>query len=81
MKNIERTVSVTFKMFNSEILSFESWFRQQQEVISLRILPETETMYEEDKTFQRLVKDVKKANKARDIYINDNLYKYDKPLK
>ena len=44
-----KTVNVTLKIDEHELLNFESWLRQQLEVVSFRIIPETSKMYEQDK--------------------------------
>lgn len=66
-----KTINMTFKLDESQINNFENWFRQQQEVIDFKILPETEKLYNEDKHFQSLVKKVKDAQRVRDNYINE----------
>ena len=67
-----RTVNLTIKIDEHEVLNFESWLRQQLEVISFKIIPDTEKLYNNDDTFKKLVKNVKKAQEQRDIYINNH---------
>lgn len=73
-KNIimKKTINMTFKMDQENIVRFESWFRQQEEVIDFRIIPDTSKLYEEDSNFKKLVKAVKDAQRVRDIYINEH---------
>lgn len=67
----KKTVNITLKIEKSQIVTFENWLNQQLEVISFKILPDTDNLYENDKTFQKLVKKVKEAQKQRDVYINE----------
>ena len=52
--------------------SFESYLRENMEVIDFKILPSTEKLYKEDSHFKKLVKEVSKAQRIRDVYINDH---------
>ena len=70
------TVNITLKVRPSEVFELQDYINQYYNLISLKILPSTENMYEEDKHFKKLVKAVKDAQKLRDVYINDNLNKY-----
>jgi ribosomal protein S6 len=67
---MKKTINMTFKMDATQVNNFENWFRQQEEVIDFKILPNTEKLYEDDKHFQEIVKKVKAAQKVRDEYIN-----------
>ena len=67
-----KTVNITLKIDDHNVTSFESWLGQQLEVVSFKILPDTEKLYETDATFKKLVKAVKSAQEIRDKYINDN---------
>ena len=67
-----KTINMTFKMEEDEIVNFENWFRKHQEVIDFKILPETETLYQKDEYFKKLVKGVKVAQRLRDQYINEH---------
>ena len=69
---MKKTINMTFKMNEENIVRFESWFRQQEEVIDFRIIPDTSKLYEEDSNFKKLVKAVKDAQRVRDIYINEH---------
>ena len=66
-----KTVNITLKIDEHELTNFESWLRNNIEVVSFKILPDTEQLYAKDETFKKLVKAVKKAQRIRDIYIND----------
>lgn len=68
----KKTINMTFKIEESQINNFENWFRQQEEVIDFKILPETEKLYNEDEHFKKLVKSVKDAQRVRDNYINEH---------
>ena len=65
-----RTVNVTLKIDEHELVNFESWLRQQLEVVSLKIIPDTEQLYLNDPIFKKLVHNVKMCTKLRDEYIN-----------
>jgi len=67
-----RTLNITLKIEDHEIIPFESWLREQLEVIDFKILPDTEQLYLTDNTFKKLVKEVKKAQRLRDVYINNH---------
>jgi len=69
---MKKTINMTFKMDEENIVRFESWFRQQEEVIDFRIIPDTSKLYEEDSNFKKLVKAVKDAQRVRDVYINEH---------
>jgi len=71
-----KTVNITLKIEDDQINNFDEWLRLQLEVISFKILPNTEKMYNDDNTFKKLVKSVKQAQKIRDVYINDNNQKH-----
>jgi len=66
-----KTVNITLKIDEHELTNFESWLRNNLEVVSFKILPDTEKLYETDATFKKLVKSVKTAQRVRDKYIND----------
>jgi len=51
---------------------YEKKIREDFNVISYANLPDTSKLYEENSTFKKLVANVKKAQWARDTYINDN---------
>ena len=65
-----RTVNVTLKIDEHELVNFESWLRQQLEVVSLKVIPDTEQLYLNDPIFKKLVHNVKTCTKLRDEYIN-----------
>ena len=74
MDNI--TVNLTLKLHKTEVSSFENWIRHNADVISFKHLPETSNMYKNNTHFKKMVDSIKKQQKERDIYINDNNYKY-----
>lgn len=45
------------------------------------VLSNTKKMYDNDTSFKKLVKCVKEAKRARDVYINEHNYKYAKDTK
>lgn len=66
------TVNITLKIEKDQVINFENWLRENLEIIDFKILPDTLNLYNNDVTFQKLVKIVKKAQKERDKYINDH---------
>jgi hypothetical protein len=70
----KKTINMTFKLDITQINNFENWFRQHEEVIDFKILPDTEKLYSEDSHFKALVKSVKDAQRIRDQYINEHNY-------
>ena len=75
---MKRLVNLTIELEPEEIPNFEKWLRGQIKVIGFTILPDTKKMFEEDKTFQKLVKAEKDAKKTKAIYINDHNGRYTK---
>jgi len=67
-----KTINITLKIEDSELIRFDNWLREQLEVISLKVLPDTNELYEDDDTFKKLVKGVKTAQRIRDKYINEH---------
>ena len=70
----KNTITITLKIENSNVTGFQGWLDQNYELISYKILPDTEKMYKNDETFKKLVKGVKTASRLRDDYI----HKYNK---
>ncbi len=70
--NDEITVNCTFKIEACQLHNFEYFLRGKLEVIDYKILPSTEKLYKEDSHFKKLVKEVSKAQRIRDVYINDH---------
>jgi len=68
----KKTINIVLKLEAHELNAFESWLRQQLEVIDLKILPDTEKLYTDDEYFKKLVKGVKSAQLLRDRYINEH---------
>ena len=69
---MKKTINITLKIEDTDVINFESWLNQQLEVISFKIMPNTEKLYETDEYFKNIVKNVKKAQKIRDKYINEH---------
>ena len=67
-----KTINVTLKINEHELTNFESWLREQLEVISFKVIPDTNELYESDTTFKKLVKACKDANDAKADYINNH---------
>ncbi|MCP4355973.1 MAG: hypothetical protein GY793_10165 [Proteobacteria bacterium] len=68
-----QTFSVTFKTTNEAYLYITNWlisYPKDIEVISDKILPDTQELYDNDPFFKKLVKISKDANDAKLDYIN-----------
>ena len=65
------TVNCTLKIEACEVHNFESFLRGKLDIIDYKILPSTEKLYNEDSHFKKLVKEVSKAQRIRDVYINE----------
>lgn len=69
---MEKTVNVTIKINATLIPNFERLVNGSYgQVISFRILTDTEELYKNDSHFKALVKSVKDAQNLRDNYINE----------
>lgn len=67
-----KIISITLKVFDEDVTSFENQLKEKFEIISFRIMPNTEELYNTDTRFQTLVKNVKRAKEIRDNYINEH---------
>ena len=67
-----KTINITLKINEHELTSFESWLRQQLEVVDFQIIPDTSKLYETDPAFKKLVKKQKQAKELKNIYINEH---------
>ena len=67
-----KTVNITLKIEEYEVRPLESWLNQQLEVISFKILPDTDELHNTSELFRKLVKNVKQATWERDTFINEN---------
>ena len=74
MENV--TLNITLKIDKHSLTDFESWLRNNLEVISVNHIRDTNNLYKEDDTFKKLVKNVKNAVKLKDIYAMNNNHKY-----
>lgn len=71
-----KTLNITLNIEPETINDLESFLRKRFNVIDVKILPNTTKMYEEDETYRKLVKGIKKSNLIKDRYINDHNHKY-----
>ncbi len=69
-----KTINITLKIAPENLNRLDEALRRHYEVIDLKILPNTETLYNEDEHFKKLVKGVKTAQRIRDKYINKKNY-------
>lgn len=68
--NDENTFSITFKASNQAYQYILSWMNEYTEVISDRVLPNTQELYDNDPYFRKLLKASKDADIAKLDYIN-----------
>lgn len=68
------TLSITLKIEKSQVLNFEYWLKNELEleVVKSVIVPDTNELYNNDAYFRNIVKNVKKAQRIRDKYINEH---------
>ena len=64
-----QTFSITFKTTNEGYLYILKWIEAHTELISDRILPDTQELYDTDPYFKKLVKASKDANNTKLDYI------------
>lgn len=72
----EITLNITLKINKHDVINFENWLRDNLEVISVNHIRNTSELYKNDETFKKLVKNVKKATKEKDVYAMNNNHKY-----
>ena len=67
-----KIVNITLELPEAWVTSLEDYLRQNLKVINYKIIPDTKELYDSDKHFRKLVKDVKTVTKIKDEYINDH---------
>ena len=73
---MEITVNLTLKIDDTNLTDFESWLRNQLEVIDVQIVPNTKQMYLKDVHFKKLLKQKKDLQRTTWNYIMKNNHKY-----
>ena len=73
---MEITVNLTLKIDDTNLTDFESWLRNQLEVIDVQIVPNTKQMYLKDIHFKKLLKQKKDLQRTTWNYIMKNNHKY-----
>ena len=73
---MEITVNLTLKIDDTNLTDFESWLRNQLEVIDVQIVPDTKKMYLKDLHFKKLLKQKKDLQRTTWNYIMKNNHKY-----
>lgn len=68
---MKKTINVTLEIEDIDVINFERFLNENLKVISFRIIPDTENLYKNDTNFKKIVDNVKKAQKIRDLYINE----------
>lgn len=71
MNNI-KTLNITVKLPEHNVLGFEEWLDRNMELVSFKVLPDTDKLYEEDKNFRKIVKQYKDIVKIKNDYINEH---------
>ena len=70
---MKQTVNITLKIDDSEIIGFEGqlihWFGK--ELISFKIIPNTDELYERSEGFRKLVKAEKISKRNKEKFINE----------
>jgi hypothetical protein len=73
---MEITVNITLKIDDTALTDFESWLRNQLEVVDVQIVPNTKKMYLQDTNFKKLLKQKKDLQRTTWNYIMKNNHKY-----
>ena len=73
---MEITVNLTLKIDDTNLTDFESWLRNQLEVVDVQIVPDTKQMYLKDINFKKLLKQKKDLQRTTWNYIMKNNHKY-----
>jgi hypothetical protein len=73
---MEITVNITLKIDDTALTDFESWLRNQLEVVDVQIVPNTRQMYLQDTKFKKLLKQKKDLQRTTWNYIMKNNHKY-----
>jgi|TARA_R110000787_G_scaffold124858_1_gene235902 hypothetical protein len=73
---MEITVNITLKIDDTALTDFESWLRNQLEVVDVQIVPNTKQMYLQDTNFKKLLKQKKDLQRTTWNYIMKNNHKY-----
>lgn len=70
------TFSITFKTTNEGYAYILSFIESHTELVSDKVLVDTQNMYDNDPVFKAKVKAIKKANDDKLDYINKNNHKH-----
>lgn len=70
------TFSITFKSTNEGYAYILSFIESHTELVSDKVLVDTQNMYDNDPIFKAKVKAIKKANDDKLDYINKNNHKH-----
>jgi len=73
---MEITVNITLKIDDTALTDFESWLRNNLEVVDVQIVPNTKQMYLQDVNFKKLLKQKKDLQRTTWNYIMNNNHKY-----
>ena len=66
------TINITLKVDPIGVTHLERVLNNRYDVISFKILPNTEKLHDTSEPFRKLVKKVKQAQWERDTFINEN---------
>lgn len=69
MKDDVYTINTTLKIQGSVLIELENYLKNNFELIDFKIVPNTEKLYNNDKTFKKLVKQIKELQRLKHDYI------------
>lgn len=72
-KKSEYLISATFKVQGHLVSPIENFLVEIANLVSYKIIPDTEELYQNDRIFRELVKMESEARKQKEIYINNKL--------
>jgi len=72
-KKSEYLISATFKVKGHLVSPIENFLVEIANLVSYKIIPDTEELYQNDRIFREFVKKESEARKQKEIYINNKL--------
>ena len=64
-------INTTLELSRGGVIAFEDWLNENFKLINFKVVADTNQLYEDDPTFRKMVKEVKEAQRIKDIYINE----------
>lgn len=65
-------INTTIEIDAKEVVRLQDYLSQNLKVLDFKVIPDTTELYKEDRTFQKLCKCVKDAQRTKDRYWNEN---------